>query len=228
MGGSSYQGLSPNIRGQHARKFRTEAKLVGKHRRTCRAPRERVAEVMHQTSTAVSIFEALPEQEKRKWEAERRIVRDGIRKAKHLPRRDRECLMYLTNLWFYHRNDEGFIHPGATKVAGKLECSVRTVKATFKRLRDAGYLVPLEYSKGGRRATWYAVDIGKILDDLCHRPRGFSLDWDEAKGRSSAQINRAKLAANRAKVAHGIHREGKEKPLPEVFDDPSDWQEVPF
>ena len=179
-------------------------------------------------TSAVSIFEALPEDEKRKWEAERRIVRAGIRKAKSLPRRDRECLMYLTNLWFYHRNGDGFIRPGSSLVAEKMECSVRTAKTIMKRLREAEYLLPLAYENGGRRATWYAVDIGKILDDMCPRPRGFSLDWDEAKARSAAQINRAKVAVNRAKIAHGIHREGTEPPLPETFNDPSDWVEVPF
>lgn len=183
---------------------------------------------MRQQQCAVSIFEALPTPEKRKWEAERRIVRAGIRKAKAMPRRDRECLMYLTNLWFYHRNDTGYIHPGSGLVASKLECSVRTAKTVMKRLREAGYLVPLEYAKGGRRATWYAVDVGKILDDWCPRPKNFPLDWDEAKARSFDQINRAKLAANRAKVAHGIHSKGEDKPLPERFDDPSDWSEVPF
>lgn len=179
-------------------------------------------------ATAVNIFNALPEDERRKWEAERRIVRQGIRSAKALPRRDRECLMYVTNLWFYHRNGDGFIHPGSELVAKKLECSVRTAKTAMKRLRDAGYLIPLAYENGGRRATWYAVDVGKILDDYCPRPRGFALHWDEARARSTAFLNRAKSAANRAKIAHGIHREGKEKPLPETFDDPSDWLEVPF
>lgn len=181
-----------------------------------------------QRQTAVSIFEALPSDEKRKWEEERRIVRSGIRRAKVLPRRDRECLMYVTNLWFYHRNGDGFIHPGAKLIASKLECSVRTAKTVLKRLRDGGYLVPLEYAKGGRRATWYAVDIGKILDDFCPVPRGYSADWHEAKARSVSQINRARLATNRAKVAHGIHREGTDNPLPETFNDPSDWVEVPF
>ena len=175
---------------------------------------------------AVSIFEALPDVEKRKWEAERRIVRDGIRKTRSMPRRDRECLMYLCNLWFFHRNGDGFIHPGADLIAEKLECSTRTAKGVLKRLRDAGYLVVLAYPKGGRRATWYAVDIGKIVTDICPRPRHFALDWEETIARSIAHINRAKSAANRAKVAHGI--QGNEQPLPETFNDPSDWQEVPF
>lgn len=176
--------------------------------------------------TAISIFDALPPTEKRKWEAERRIVRDGIRKARAMPRRDRECLMFLCNLWFYHRNGDGFIHPGSDLVADKMECSVRTAKGIMKRHREAGYLVPLAYEKGGRRATWYAVDIGRVLTDLCPRPRGFSLDWDDAMARSAAQINRAKTAANRAKFAHGI--QGKGQPLPEAFGDASDWSEVPF
>ena len=147
---------------------------------------------MTRATSAVSIFDALPEAEKRKWEAERRIVRDGIRKAKAMPKRDRECLMYLCNLWFYHRNGDGFIHPGAKLLAARLECSERTVKST----------------------------------DLCPRPRGFSLDWDEAMVRSVAQINRAKTAANRAKAARGI--QGKDQDLPETFGDASDWSEVPF
>lgn len=181
---------------------------------------------MTRASSAISIFEALPDAEKRKWEAERRIVRDGIRKAKSMPKRDRECLMYLCNLWFYHRNGDGFIHPGAKLLAARLECSERTVKSITKRIREAGYLVTLAYPKGGRRATWYAVDIGRVLADLCPRPRGFSLDWDEAMVRSVAQINRAKTAANRAKAAHGI--QGKEQDLPDAFGDASDWSEVPF
>lgn len=177
---------------------------------------------------AVSIFEALPDMEKRKWEAERRMVREGIRRAKSMPRRDRECLMLLTNLWFHHRNDKGFIHPGSTMIAAKMECSVRTAKTIMGRLRTGGYIIPLAYAKGGRRATWYAVDIGKILIDFHARPRGYAADWDEAIERSVAQINRAKMSANRAKIAHGIHREGTERPLPEIFNDPSDWQEIPF
>jgi hypothetical protein len=179
-----------------------------------------------QASNAVSIFYALPDEEKRKWEEERRIVRDGIRRAKSLPRRDRECLMYLCNLWFYHRNGDGFIHPGATLIAEKMECGLRTAKSILGRLRKGGYLVTLAYPKGGRRATWYAVNVGKIVTDFCPKPRLHSLDWDEAVARSVAHINRAKAAANRAKSAHGI--QGIEPPLPEVFGDPSDWVEVPF
>ena len=179
-------------------------------------------------ATATNIFEALPEAEKRRWEAERRIVRQGIRRAKSLSRRERECLMFVTNLWFYHRGHTGFIHPGASLVANKLECSVRTAKTVMKRLRDCGYLVPLAYASGGRRATWYAVDVGKILDDWCRRPAYFSDDWDAAKARSVAFLNRATFSVNRAKVAHGIQRYGTEDTLPEVFDDPSDWVDFPF
>lgn len=182
----------------------------------------------HTSANAVSIFEALDEAEKRKWEAERRLVRDSIRRAKAMPRRDRECLMYVTNLWFHHRTGDGYIHPGASLIASKLECSVRTAKSVMKSLRDCGYLIALRYEKGGRRATWYAVDIGKILDDFGHRPRGFPVEFDLAKERSRAQINRAKMIANRANFARGIHREGTERPLPETFNDPSDWVEVPF
>lgn len=177
---------------------------------------------------AVSIFDALPDAEKRKWEVERRIIRAGIKRAKHLPRRDREGLMYLVNLWFYHRNGDGFIHPGSTLLAEKLECSVRTAKDVLKRLREAGYLVCLAYGKGGRNATWYAVNLAKVLDDLCVMQRFQEQDWNDIKCRSHAQLNRAKMAANRAKIAHGNNKYAPEDPLPEVFGDPSDWVEVPF
>lgn len=183
---------------------------------------------MSAATSAVSIYDAMPDDEKRKWEAERKLVREGIRRAKSLPRRDRECLMFLVNLWFYHRNGDGFIHPGATMVANKMECCVRTAKAILGRLRTGGYLVVVGYPKGGRRATWYAVDVGKILIDFHARPRGFGAHWDEVIERSNRLVNRAKEAANRAKIAHGIHREGTERPLPETFDDPSDWREIPF
>ena len=179
-------------------------------------------------ATAVSIFEALPAHEKLKWEAERRHVREGIRRAKSFSRRDRECLMFMTNLWFYHRNGDGFIHPGQEKIAEKLECSIRTAKSCTERLKKAGYLIPLAYEKGGRRATWYAVDTGKILHDFPKRPRGYAEDWDEAVARSVAFINRAKMSVNRAKIAHGIQGKVREEPLPEVFGDPSDWVELPF
>lgn len=182
-----------------------------------------------QLPTAVSIFEALPDDEKRKWEVERRIVRDGINKAKGLPRRHREALMYLTNLWFYHRNGDGFIHPGMTKLAEKLECSVRTAKTVAKDLRDAGYLVPLAYENGGRQATRYAVDLGLIVARLCNVSRFQRDTADEISRRSAAQINRAKSAANRAKIAHGISKGAHPKePVREVYSDASDWVEAPF
>jgi hypothetical protein len=183
---------------------------------------------MTAAASAVSIYDAIPEAEKRKWEAERKLVREGIRRAKSMPRRDRECLMFLTNLWFYHRNGDGFIHPGATMVAEKLECCLRTAKAILNRLRAGGYLVVVAYPKGGRRATWYAVDVGKILLDFHARPRGYGEHWDEAIDRSNRLLNRAKEAANRAKTAHGIQKKRIDKPLPEVFGDVSDWVDVPF
>lgn len=180
-------------------------------------------------ASAVSIFEALPDAAKRKWEAERGIIRNGITKAKHMPRREREAMMFLTNLWFYHRNSEGYIRPGAALLADKLECSVRTAKTVLKSLRDAGYLIPLDYEKGGRNATRYAVNLALIVENLCRQTRNNKAQHDEIKARNEAHINRAKSITNRAKIARGI--KGKaltEFPLPEVFGDPSDWVEVPF
>lgn len=180
-------------------------------------------------ASAVSIFEALPSEAKRKWEAERGIIRNGITRAKHMPRRDREAMMLLTNLWFYHRNSEGYIRPGAALLADKLECSVRTAKTVLKSLRDAGYLIPLDYEKGGRNATRYAVNLALIVEKLCRVTRNTKAQHEEIKARNEAHINRAKSIINRAKVARGILKEVlQEDPLPEAFDDPSDWVEVPF
>ena len=177
---------------------------------------------------AISMFDAMPEVEKRKWEHERKIVRKAILRAKSLPKSDRECLMYCANLWFYHRNGDGFIHPGAKLLSEKLECSIRTVKSIVKRLRDDDFLVIVAYPKGGRNATWYAVNIARILERFSARPHQFALDWDEIHARSIAQVNRAKIAANRAKVAHGIVKASLKETVPESFNDPSDWSEVPF
>ena len=180
--------------------------------------------------TAYSIFDALPEADKRKWEAERRLVRDGIKRAKHLPPRYRNCLSYMCNLWFYHRGSKGYIHPGAELIASKTECSVRTAKTMLKSLREAGYIIPLAYEKGGtKKATCYAVDIGRIVYDLCPRPRLVATDWIDAIERSRAYVNRAKFCVNRAKVAHCNKRQNKPSQDPKItFDDPSDWIEVPF
>lgn len=181
-------------------------------------------------ASAVSIFEALPDDAKRKWEAERGIIRNGIAKAKHMPRRDREAMMLLTNHWFYHRNSEGYIRPGAALLADKLECSIRTIKTVLKNLRDAGYLIPLDYEKGGRNATRYAVNLALIVENLCRQTRNNKAQHDEIKARNEAHINRAKSIVNRAKVARGIKGKSQtsEEPLPEAFGDPSDWVEVPF
>lgn len=182
-----------------------------------------------QRPSAVSIFEALPDAEKRKWEIERRIIRGGIHKAKSMPRRKREALMYFTNLWFHHRNGDGFIHPGAKKVAEKMECSVRTINGVMGELRDEGFLIPLAYAKGGRNATRYAVDLAAILDKLCPKQRFMEAEFEEIRQRSRAHINRAKSIFNRAETAHGNSKaQPSEKPIREVFGDPSDWMEVPF
>ena len=184
---------------------------------------------MSALASAVSIFEALPNAEKRKWEEERRVIRNGIKRAKSIPRREREALMLLSNLWFYHRNGDGFIRPGAALLAEKLECSVRTAKSVLKYHREAGYLVALDYEKGGRNATRYAVDLGLIIDNLCPKAKHGEPQNGEIKGRSEAHINRAKSIANRAKSARGIYRlEQQEQPIAETFGHPSDWVEVPF
>lgn len=177
---------------------------------------------------ATSIFEALPKAEKRKWELERRVIREGIRRAEGLSRRERDGLMYCANLWFYHRNGEGFIRPGAKLLASKLECCERTAKSVFKKLREAGYLIPLEYLKGGHNATRYAVDLALIIDMHCPFSEHYPDQWDDIKRRSVAHVNRAKFAANRAKVARGIEKAPLVERPRESFDDASDWSEVPF
>lgn len=178
--------------------------------------------------SAVSIFDALPEVEKRKWEAERRIIRNGIQKARSIPLRERTALMFFTNLWFYHRNVDGFIRPGAKRLAQKLECSERTARSVLKYHREAGYLIELKYGKGGRNATRYAVNLALILDNLCTEPGYAPSLHDDIRRQNIAHINRAKSRLNPAKSADGIYKAHPLKSVSESFDDPSDWTEVPF
>lgn len=180
--------------------------------------------------TAVSIFAALPKDEQRFWEEERRIVRSAINGAKEMPRRRREALMFLSNLWFHHRNVKGVIYPGAEKIADKLECSVRTAKTILKELRDEGFIIPVDYEKGGSRTTRYVVDLGKIVEMRPPRGWGAEESFDRILRTNRAHINRAISLSNRAKIARGKGEKAQvaTKPVRETFDDPSDWVEVPF
>lgn len=94
---------------------------------------------------------------------ERRLVRQLIRNAKSITKLDREILIWLTDRWFYHRGGKGVIHPGVEKISRAVERCARTVRYTLSRLREWGFIVPVQYEKGGRNATRYMVDINRIL-----------------------------------------------------------------
>lgn len=189
----------------------------------------------------VSLFAAPPDVTRRDWEIERDMVRGGIRRCKSMRKGDLECLMYLTNLWFYHRGSDGFIRPGSALVAKRLGCSIRTAKTRMKTLRDAGYLVPIAYEKGGSArgrsfATWYFVDVGKILQDMVPVPSWGCDQWEKISGRSARFHQRANEIASRAKLARCYKGKEQDDFLPrsdrpirppdseirEAFDDPSD------
>lgn len=181
-------------------------------------------------ATAVSIFEALPASEKRFWEEERRAIRGAINRAKSLPKRRREALMYCTNLWFHHRHKDGFIRPGAENLAEKLECCLRTAKSVLKDLRNDGLIVAVDYEKGGKNATRYVVDLGRVLDFTSPRDAYTEAFHGEIRRKNIDHVNRAISAANRAKIARGKKDRAQlvPEPVKEVFNDPSDWVEVPF
>lgn len=105
---------------------------------------------------------------KKSREAERqRYVRSIIRKIKRdvLTKAERDVLMVLVNLWFYHKGGpNGFIHPGRKKIAKRANVSVVTVARALSRLRDYGVIDATMYEKGGRKATRYLVDIDCIIE----------------------------------------------------------------
>lgn len=78
----------------------------------------------------------------------------------------RDALRYIVNLWFYHRNITGEIHPGVEKIAKKLRLSIRTVKSILNEFRRAGFMAAIAYAKGGRKATRYRIDVDQICETL--------------------------------------------------------------
>lgn len=96
---------------------------------------------------------------------ERRRVRATIRKSS-LSKNQIAVLEYLVNLWFVHRKKGGQIYPGAERIAQKVKLSLRTVKAFLAQFRDLAFIKAVAYAKGGRKATRYVVDLGKIDEIL--------------------------------------------------------------
>lgn len=107
---------------------------------------------------------------KKSREAERqRYVRSIIRKTKRntLTKAERDVLLTMVNLWFYHKcGPNGFIHPGRSKIAKRADVSVVTVARALARLRAYGFIDPTDYAKGGRKATRYFVDVDCIIETL--------------------------------------------------------------
>lgn len=107
---------------------------------------------------------------KKSREAERqRYARSVIRKAKRemLTKSERDVLLVVVNLWFYHKcGRDGFIHPGRNKIAKRADVSVVTVARALARLRAYGFVDAVDYAKGGRKATRYFVDLDCILETL--------------------------------------------------------------
>jgi hypothetical protein len=99
---------------------------------------------------------------------ERSEARRGIAKGFKtgvFNRLERDLITMLANLWFHHRgeNGEGVIRPGREYLAKRAKCSIRSVASLLKRLREAGILIPIEYLKGGRKATRYKLDMHRLL-----------------------------------------------------------------
>ena len=101
-------------------------------------------------------------------EAERqRYVRSIIRKIKRnvLTKAERDVLMVMVNLWFYHKGGpDGFVHPGRKKIAKRANTSVVTVSRSLARLCAYGVIDATDYANGGRKATRYFVDIDSIIE----------------------------------------------------------------
>lgn len=102
---------------------------------------------------------------------ERRLLRRLVERAKGVSLRESTALIFLLNRWFYHRGGKGVIHPGAEEVAKAARCCLRTAKAILKKLRNWGFIVAVQYAKGGRNATRYMVDTRRILVTLGNMPK---------------------------------------------------------
>lgn len=105
---------------------------------------------------------------KKSREAERqRYTRSIIRKIKRekLTKAERDVLMVMVNLWFYHKcGPNGFIHPGREKIAKRSDVSVVTVSRSLATLKGFGVITSTEYEHGGRKSTRYFVDIDRIAE----------------------------------------------------------------
>lgn len=101
--------------------------------------------------------------------AARKVVRDMIRKA-GFSRSEREVILAVVNLWFYHKNGlKGYIHPGRKLLAKRADVSIRTVATTLGKLRDAGVLQAIANRKGeGQKPTHYTVDLIALFEACGH------------------------------------------------------------
>ena len=98
---------------------------------------------------------------------EERRIRRVIRKAKDLSRSERDVLLCLANLWFYHRSGPSAeMHPGCDRIAKRAKVSVITVKRALKLFRERRVIIALAYLEGGRKATRYTMDLAKLIEWL--------------------------------------------------------------
>jgi hypothetical protein len=101
-------------------------------------------------------------------EAERhRRVRAVIRKIKRdvLTKAERDVLMAVVNLWFYHgKSGAKMIYPGRKKLALKADVSIPTVARALDHFRKLGILEAQQYAQGGRNSTRYKVCIHTLME----------------------------------------------------------------
>lgn len=97
--------------------------------------------------------------------AEAAYTRRIIRKS-DFTRAEKDVLIKLIGLWFYHRNGrKGFIHPGRDKLAKAAKASDKTVQRALSVFRDLDFIKAMRYAKGGTGcATQYLVNIRTIWD----------------------------------------------------------------
>lgn len=93
----------------------------------------------------------------------RRHVREAIRKTALLNKSERDFALSIVNLWFVHRFKDGFIHPGAERLAKRAEVSLRSAKTYLSRLREMAVIKAVAFAKGGRKATRYVVDLTRLM-----------------------------------------------------------------
>lgn len=98
---------------------------------------------------------------------EARDVRKIVRRAE-LTKSERDVLLALVNLWFYHRTKaHPEFHPGRKKIAKKSDVSLRTVDSAIVKFKALGVLLVVGYPKGGGRcATRFALDLDRLRDEF--------------------------------------------------------------